>query len=180
MNNLEAQKLYEGPLKGFAQKKFKKKEDQEDFRAWCIIKRLKGRKATFSQLYVDYLRHTKGDMRIKWFKLKRNVLCPVAQYKEDYTNNPDQKGVGVSKLKSDYTRIRIIDNFNEEMFKNLKQFDRIIIVLYFVWNFTLEEIGYCFGLSESRISQKLKKIIIKTKKEFGNKNIKEFLNDRIR
>lgn len=118
---------------------------------WVEGKRLETR---YEYLAIDYLR--KFGKRIgqkarvakdgKARDVYQNVLLHLDEIVGDQAGW-DIQGIVYEKGISGNERIP------EVFLKNLKNIDRAIIILTYVWGLTMLEIGEVFGLSESRISQ---------------------------
>ena len=131
---------------------FENDQDREDFSQFAALKKLEGRKATNSQLHVDYLRQSKGDSRSKSIDDKR-ALQSAKQYEEDYHE------MGLSSFRDDQRR-PFATSFGEleEHIRRLEKIDQAIIRLHYEWGLNEVEIGNLFNVSEGRISQRLKAI----------------------
>ena len=122
----------------------------DDFSSWATLKFIEGRKAKISQMLVDFLRLEFGRSSNK------KVLSRILNQEYD-----DLRTIDRSKLNMDLVE------FEQFLNSIIDQKDRAIVILYCIWNLTIKEIGYCFGISESRISQIFKKIG-KDKKDWIN------------
>jgi RNA polymerase sigma factor (sigma-70 family) len=119
----------------------------------------KGQKQALDFAIVDSIRDFLGDSRTKNFEEKKAINNMTALH--------DKKG----KLIYDMTSEEIVGegaDFNK-IISFLDNSDRAMVVLFYEWGLSLEEIGRCFGVSESRISQKLKEV-----QERLKKRVKEF------
>jgi RNA polymerase sigma factor (sigma-70 family) len=149
MSDIYYKKLY-SQLKSFSYKKpFPSDQDKEDFISYAIEKIFNGRKATFDQLFIDYLRTNIADTRANNYEIKKNLNKPK-QYEEfmslAVTQDVDSK-----------------NNFKESLISNVKIEDlnirdRAIIILFFYYQFTQKEISHIFGVDKSRISQIISKV----------------------
>jgi len=128
-----------GRFKGFDETK------AYDFAGWVLLKKEDVQNINMGFVFVDYLRETIGRPSTKGFEAKR-ALSFVADTEEMPTivdqSNP----------------IKLYFDEESSPFHNLPKELRAIAVLRFKWGFTNAEIGYCFAVTESRVSQRLKEI----------------------
>lgn len=64
-------------IKGYGQQRGLILEDAEDFACGAVILRMGGRKATFGQLYIDFIRSKLGDSRNGNFEEKNAFNLPL-------------------------------------------------------------------------------------------------------
>ena len=69
-------------LKLFSKKYFFNDEDAEDFEQYAIIKIWQGRKATYGQLRIDYLRETYGDSRTPGHTARKRATTNLKEFYE--------------------------------------------------------------------------------------------------
>ncbi len=109
----------------------------------------KGQHQTIDQSVIDYLRATYGDSRI------------YSDDERSNRNNPYSIGPG------DYERLLPVDIRRESSarldFDECSRFignklDKVCFGLFYKWGLSEAEIGNLFGFSESRVSQRLKRI----------------------
>jgi len=114
-------------------------QDQEDFASWFIIQKLKGASGSFAQLYIDWLRQTKGDSRKISYEDR-------IQLKYCEPQNIERIAVTIPKMETDL-----------DIFENIKnRDDRMIAILKYKWGLQNDEIAHCFGVGPSRISQRFR------------------------
>ena len=106
-----------------------------------------GRHQTVDQAVIDVARGSFGDSRYDVHQQRRNLTRTYESL--DIVANADRYG-STQSHQFDYPRI--IDK--------LKSIERAIIVLRYEWGFKETEIAHCFGVTESRISQRLTRIQI--------------------
>lgn len=143
-------------VKNKALRVFKNKEDAEDFLPWYIIKRLEGKSKhqLIDHAIIDYKRENFGHL---------HTLEQKNQAKEDfYLKDTDQQNQELAHMR-DLAR------------KILTNKDYTIFYLYSQEELTMLEIGLLFGVSESRICQKIKTI----SKKLANIFIKQDMNERL-
>jgi RNA polymerase sigma factor (sigma-70 family) len=119
-------------------------EMAEDFIQEMFIQYHNGRKATVSQLFIDYLRSECGSTRPD-----KNIRASTYNLKNPGPMTEEAMNVPIEQEQN---------NDFKELTEKLKGEYRTISILYYQWGFTLKEIGHTLGLSESRISQKFKEI----------------------
>lgn len=106
----------------------------------------KGKGQTVDQAITDYLRRTFGDTRSKHYQLMRDIKW----------GDKRVDALAAGAMPRIYQQNN--DEFEHLLEKIKKSEDRAIIVLSFMWGLTNHEIGYCFGVTESRICQRVKEI----------------------
>lgn len=132
-------------LMGFARNVARRKgyhQHADDFAAEVAIKTIEGRKASTEQLFVDYLRKEYGDARLASGREKmrdRHAMQELADTVAASTRN----SAALEQLCGGF---RIYGS------------SRAILVLYYKWGFHEAEIANCYGVTESRICQRLKEI----------------------
>lgn len=117
-------------------------EDAKDFASWITTKRLEGATGTLGQLYVDFLRQEygrTGKSRPSRSAEKKRQSRVVMEY--DSGQHADPKKTDISSYISCFHGI-----------------ERAILTLCYKWEFNEAEIADCFGVTESRICQRLKGI----------------------
>lgn len=120
----------------------------DDFSQEAIAKYLQGRKATFEQLLTDFLRAEYGDTRPHNCNARSRATHGMQSLDtHDFGNLP----VAIGSFGRDADGIR-------EYLGGLEPDQRCIIILRYVWSFREAEIADCFGVTESRICQRLKRI----------------------
>lgn len=132
-------------------------EQIEDMAAHVQMTWLEGKRLETKYIYlaIDFLR--KHGKRIgqkakisKYGKAKdayQNHLDYLDEVKEDQSGW-DVKGVTYEKSLGGDEKI------SEVFLNNLKNLDRAVIILFYVWGLSMREIGEVFGVSESRVSQR--------------------------
>jgi len=116
--------------------------DAEDFAQEVCLAYVRGRKATISQLFTDYLRQWYGDTRTLGGRIRSRATL-------FYENEPERCSDGM--LGPDGDNWQCVVGF-------LKGSDKCIITLKYKWGLSEAEIGNCFGVTESRICQRIKGI----------------------
>lgn len=103
-------------------------------------------KQTVEQAVIDYVRQNGGRSRggALRIKLLDRKHCLPEEYLSTHSSTTRSTGHELQSF--------------ERYLNNLETSDRCIAVLRFVWELSVEEIGYCFGVSDSRISQRLTSI----------------------
>jgi hypothetical protein len=148
-------------LRLFSFSRFSNEQNREDFRAYAIIKIIEGRKATFLQLYTDYLRESKGDSRSKYFELQRGIRSP-----EHYEGRCFEGSITPGEIQVGFDEITHYPGgasspsyrISGRYITDLQGIDAGIAELYFMFGYSEKEIATEYCLTESRISQILKKI----------------------
>ena len=153
----------------FSRKRFFNEQDREDFRAYAIIKIIEGRKATFRQLFTDYLREFKGDARSRNFESQRSVRVPECY---DRGTSEREAALGVQKSRDNLRGTfgpddRTVRRYIADMQGN----DGVIANMYFAERYNEKEIADIYGLTESRICQILGRIKNILKKEIESEII---------
>lgn len=132
----------------FVSKKYGYSDEAEDISSEVMLRYVKNpdSKSTVEQVVIDYIRQngrrTRGGAH--------RISLRECEHPDDF-ENLSSLCVGPGSTRDNY------ESF-ERYLKCLEKEDRVIAVLKYVWDFTGQEIGYCFGVAESRVSQKLKKI----------------------
>lgn len=150
--------IFSATRKGFS-------EFSEDLAHDSLIKWLEGRgkHQTVDQATVDAIRGAFGRPGSPNYQLKRNVTRPSGSL-DAVANKSSGEVLGYH----DYDLERIIETLNSS--------DRAIAVLIYVWGFKELEVGHCFGVTESRISQRLKGIQEKLSREMAREKQREVEN----
>lgn len=76
-------------IKNFGSRKGLSNEDSEDFASYATIYYLQGRKASFKQFYVDFMRKRFGNTRSSNFELQRNIKNPRTELNEESLGDVD-------------------------------------------------------------------------------------------
>jgi len=128
----------------------------EDFASWAIERFIQGKRlnSSYFGLLTDFKRHEFGDSRRSAKRCDRKTQR--YGYETEIPFNQDRKPGNERDSRE----------FNNKI-GTLKIFDRVIAMLA-LWGFSEVEISYCFDVSESRISQRIKRI-----SECLSKGIKE-------
>lgn len=135
--------------------------EAQDIAQEVMIKFLvKGKGQTIDQAIIDVLRRMYGNMRLKSLKAKQRF------------NNPRDLNLLHDELPS---KILSEETFNSQIdFERILNLfdgkDRAMLCLKYYWGLTDDEVGHCFGVNGSRVSQCMKdihkhiKAVIVTKK----------------
>lgn len=126
-------------------------QEAKDFGQWATIFYIRGRKARINQLYVDYLRTNIADSRTKHFELARALSNPVEYKDEINTKSAEHDTI---QRRGDFIRV----------VQKLEPNSQAIIKLYTIWGLNEREIADCFGVTESRISQRIKALLPRIQK----------------
>jgi hypothetical protein len=123
------------------------REFSEDLAHDALIKWLEGigKHQTVDQATVDAIRGTFGRPSTLGYLAKRAVARPAGSMGE------------MANISSNAVDPNSEHDF-ERIIKSLGTTDRAILVLTYVWGFKEIEVGHCFGITESRVSQRLKGI----------------------
>ena len=112
----------------------------EDFAQWACLKITQGRKAPLNRLLIDFMRSELGTQnRTPTGKRVLSERKSVQSVEKIAAAQPDIEGM------IDFNNLR----------ECLSRTDRIIITLFYVYDFPLAQIGDVLGLSEGRVSQLL-------------------------
>lgn len=164
-----------GKYKGF------NKEESEDFSIYATIRTITARNPILKFLFIDYFRE-----RTHWARRKNPLTQQQARidyytYRYDeHTNGGQPKtfpGPDIIPFDKNKYDISIFQSYNyykyipQEYLEGLDLEEKKHIILYFVDGWTNAEIGKCFGLSESRISQKWKLLKEKMKRNIIKKKL---------
>jgi hypothetical protein len=114
---------------------FRSKEQKDDFQQEKYLKKLLGRKASNSQLFVDFLRMTEGHSQNKTPNLLKNAY-PLEERDAIHKDSMEDK------LYSIYQQIL-------PTFKKLEPYERAVLLLRLFWGFTIPEVSNLFGKKES-------------------------------
>lgn len=114
-------------------------EDSDDLAQEVLLSFLEGRgqHQTVDYAVIDAIRRDRGDSRNGRFKPRKRERRPHCELKEHHSIGESHESRG------DFERIIGL----------LKGGRRAIAVLFFEWELTQKEIGNCFGITESRVSQ---------------------------
>jgi len=145
MNDEEAAKLRKRAILSATRKGLA--EQSEDLAHDSIVRWLegKGQHQTVEQSIIDSFRGTRR---------KRDAASPQYRRVEarDDDTMDDLENIPGAPIDRD------TDSDFERIIQPLEQNDRIVMVLLYVWGLKLNEIGHCFGISESRVSQRIRGI----------------------
>lgn len=136
------------------------KHEAEDFAGWIVARWLEGKslRQDLEHSYVDYMRETRGDSRRPPTTIQ-TVRMPHAWWGTVTTDSETQN----RKHHPPSKEFERLVNARIPLTDKDSRINRAIFVLYFMWELTLKEIGFLFGVSEGRISQRIREIIRKTK-----------------
>jgi DNA-directed RNA polymerase specialized sigma subunit len=143
---IRASAIYKATQKGYPL------EWAEDFAQEACERIFHGRKATVSQLLIDYVRETQGATRHAENK-RIKLELHADGFDDEVLSDPGITGTEPDLL--NYLNL-------------LEGDDRAIMALKFAWDMTEPEIGAVFGVSGSRISQKVKEITARLRKRLNN------------
>lgn len=118
-------------------------QDAEDFAQECYMKIQAGRNASVGQIFIDYLRQRYGRTSVKKPYTTQQLI--------NYEQLNDNAVVDEDPKKWDQRVILDVAHF-------LEGEQRIIFILRYIWGFSEPEIGFCFGLTMSAISLRIKAI----------------------
>jgi RNA polymerase sigma factor (sigma-70 family) len=129
----------------FAARKYWRSEEVDDVAQEVIAAYLKNpeSKQTINQAVLDHLR--KNGRRTRAGALRVFLPDCLSAAEQDQTSSISDES------RSSREHLSIFEPY----LYDLKETDRCIAILYFVWGLNEEEIGHCFGVSQSRISQRL-------------------------
>lgn len=135
--------------------------EAEDFAGWYAKHILEGRGAhqTMSQAFIEYLRTTYGDSRTASHRVRQSaeinrVTITATREREEGFELGEDELEGVPRIELPNGRVPF--EINEQIrAANLEAQERCMIWLRHGWNFTEGEIANCFGITESRICQRL-------------------------
>ena len=139
----------------YAKSRRSTESEAQDFAQTATISIVGGRKATMEQLYTDYLRSVAGDVR------HPNSMMNKTSHYGDM--------VEIENMLPNHPTGAEACDFGA-MIQTTKGEERAMLVLKYQWDLTEKEIGYCLGVSEGRISQRLTEIKKKLKKRLGKEN----------
>lgn len=130
-------------------------QEADDFAQEAAIAFVRGRKATIEQLFIDYLRARHGDARARGY-------CPGPGAKN--------REISLDERKADTDGLSLLDTiaasghdprpepYDWRSRANLSLRDEVICQLYFDDEIVLAEIGEMLGITESMVSQRLKRV----------------------
>ena len=128
------------------------KQVAEDFAQYAALRVFQGRKATVEQLLIDYLRSEYGCTGIR-SNSKQLLKCNERKHATPIDNeNPIE-----DFARRNSNHVRSFRDF-EPFFKFISQIDRSILKLFYEWGFDESEIADCFGVTKSRICQRLQRV----------------------
>jgi len=116
-------------------------EHADDFGQEAYLTLSSGRKAQINDLLIDFIRDTFGDTRYP------NSMKNRLEY---HTELPTSETIDISP------EYRLVW---DSIVNILEPKDRVLIVLKYYWGLEQKEIGYALGISEGRVSQRLKEIL---------------------
>lgn len=122
-------------------------EQAEDLAQDVLLKFISGSGTgqTVDQAVIDAVRGSLGDSRSHSSELRRNFhLYPIGM-----------DDLAASEVPRRHPQDRL--GF-ESIIQGLNSTDRAVVCLRFIWGLDGKEIGHCFGVTESRISQRLQRI----------------------
>lgn len=141
----------------FSAKKFGFGEHAEDLAQEMLLKFLENKETrqTVDQAVIDAIREEFGNPNTAGYELRRarDNAIPVDELIDSLTLRGSIGETPTSAL--DFERYL-------EMFEDM---ERATICLVFKWGFSLKEVGHCFGVTESRVSQILKDILGRIRKK---------------
>lgn len=126
-----------------------RKGHPKDFAAWCVLQVMDGKRTevVFKYSIVDYYRETnhariEPDGSTKITDALSSKAREIMPFHMEETINTAQ-------------RIEAIVDANHIVFNKMQPEtqERVTGILYYAWDFTLSEIGFVLGISESRASQ---------------------------
>lgn len=129
-------------------------QESEDFTHEILLQRYRGvgKHQTVDQSYIDALR------RIGWGT--RGGRSGYSGYVHSLDSCQDSKTFR-SEIANTATNIPfstdILSDF-KVLIEGLPQILRVITILIYVWGFTEKEVGHCLGVSDSRVSQRLREV----------------------
>lgn len=123
--------------------------DACDFAQEFVIAKNNGRRTSIENLFIDYLRKHHEDRRGKKVKPKKEIPIGLLLDERDST--------------LEGFRVQDGNQYILDYATKLKDKERCIFLLYYIWGMTEKEIGFCFGITGSSVSLKLK-----TTREFLN------------
>lgn len=121
--------------------------DAEDFAQDYALKQLEGSKQPAKFALIDWLRATYGETRTDNGRKSRRPKL------RSYEDHP--VGITLPQAEEEMMAKQALDLLDEK--------ERAVVILYFVWGFSLMEIGHVFGVTESRISGYLTAVLKKVK-----------------
>lgn len=154
--------------KRVAKRRGNSEEDAEDFAQFSVEKWLSGRKATVDQLYTDFLRQTYGDSRLPGgrarsvARLTESSVCDFQIAGDRFADFPDSK-----------THVRDGIRF----LGGESKIDRACYLLFYMWDFSAEEVGALFGFTAKAVHQRIGVIQKRLKKRIA-KEQKSVNSDR--
>lgn len=119
----------------------------DDFAQEVYISLSGGRKATFKRLLVDFMRQNFGDTRYP------NSMKNKLQYHSEI--DPDLMSTPAAEFESDF----------DTVVKMVEPRDRTILILKYYWGLEQCEIAHALGISEGRVTQLLKDIMLRLRKK---------------
>jgi len=127
--------------------------DAEDCVQEILVRMYGGRHkhSTIDQAVIDYLRSTYGDSRVYSHDERNNLNFAVSI---------ETGGTSLERLLRNDAGGESLERLNLDECAGWigNKIDRGCLVLFYKWGLNEAEIGYLFGFSESRVSQRLKRI----------------------
>ena len=133
-------------IQAYGSRRGLKIEDAEDLASYSLIYFLGGRKASFQQYYIDFLRKNLGNKRSPSFEQQRNIKSPAKHF--------DDK---IPQVQRDLD----LDMDIRKALKNLSSKQRYLIYLKHHCGYTGREIADILGVSPKTIWDRLKIIYVK-------------------
>lgn len=135
--------------------------DVEDMTQYVLMRLSQKRKSRVSNICIDYVRLHYGRTGSRSYKIQSSKSNEKRFY---------------SELNEETCALEIaydlnLESLDFEKFQNyLHSKERAILTLRFKWGMTESEIGDCFGITESRVSQKFSEIKAKLKRFIDKDN----------
>lgn len=141
--------------KSFARRKGYK-HDAEDFAGWYAGLLLEGKSKhqIIGKAFIDYLRakygHKKSNGQKRFNEKFKVSIISSRDYDDSYMVGEDElEGFDLAKSH---------DVLSNRVLNLLTSTERAYIWLMYVWGYSACEISECFGISEGRVSQRMKEI----------------------
>jgi DNA-directed RNA polymerase specialized sigma24 family protein len=152
-------------FKSWAMKRFYlvSSSDIEDLVAYCSHQWAQGKRLTSSYLQIatDYFR--KHGKKIQGKRGSQDALAAYGNLLIDQREDVEWDSIDLKGMSNGRADIEI----PEFILKPLKNIERAMIVLFYYWGLTQKEIAYIFGVSESRVCQRMKNSHEQMKKYLG-------------
>lgn len=140
-------------MKGFS-------NDAEDFAQIAAMKRLGGRRANIEQLFIDYLRETYGDPRVKTYRMKQSERLYFHAVNRKVIHQLDSSTL--SEYFQANSKKQSIDDLDQGFKDYLTQKESSFLFLLQLGYYP-KEIAEILNVSETRAGQIRKNIIRKIK-----------------